>query len=253
MISAEPVKRTKFTAVVNGRGKAAKRAASKTGAPRRKNPIGPATVLLGYINPEGKPMSTKTKTKKKGIRRQAKNPISAKTVIMRPWKKNGKRNRPRRKNPLNINGVLRKPVELLKLGAIGAIAYFVSGAVPTMLLKDKNKSWLGYVANLLTALGSAAAADKYFGTSAGQAAFVGGGMFVVGRIANERTPYGAKLGLSGYVPAFFASPAITTRDGTPVMAQFQPVIDEALRQVPQPAPVAAAGVSGGRFASRFRN
>jgi hypothetical protein len=122
-----------------------------------------------------------------------------------------------------------------------------------MVLKDKDKSWLGYFANLLTALGSAAAADKYFGQAAGQAAFVGGGMYLVGRVTAEKTPYGAQLGLGAMVPAYWAQPPVVTRNGTPVPAQWQSIIDAAKAQIPYqaPAPAAAAGVSGGRLAGRF--
>ena len=255
MIAAQPVKRTKFTAVVTGR--------KSSGAPRRTNPA--ATVLLGYLNPERKPMQkTKAQKAKSTIRRPAKpNPfIKAKAFSVQPWKKNGNRKPPRRKNPLSISGILGKPVELLKAGAIGAIAYFVTRQVPQAVLKARNTSWMGYGANLLTALGSAAVADKYFGPTAGTAAFVGGGMYLVGRVANDQTPFGKTLnlqglgdpaargGLRGLVPAFFPSPAIVDRSGQPVMAQYQPIVDAAVAQMPVQPP--AAGMAGGRFsASRF--
>jgi hypothetical protein len=266
MIAAKPLtkKRSKFTAVVNPQRKrqakpAARRKIRKnSGAKRRKNPVGPATVLLGYLNPEGKHVM-KTK-KKKTIRRRAKNPIVAR-AFTRKAKVNGRR--PRRRNPLNMS-IIGKPVELLKAGAIGAIAYFATRQVPQIVLKTRNTSWLGYLGNLLTALGCAGVAAKYFGPQAGQSAFVGGGMYLFGRVLNDQTPYGNALnlsgvgdphaaGLRGLVPGFFSSPVITDRGGAAITAQFQPVIDAAVSaaRAQNPAPAVAAGVSGGRFAARF--
>lgn len=264
MIAAKPLKRSKFTAVVNPHKKDARKARPKihrksSGAPRRKNPA--STILLGYLNPEKHVMKTK---KHKKIRRSVKkNPIVARSFHHKKARRNG---RPRRRNPISSN-IVAKPVQLLKAGAIGAIAYFATRQVPQVLLKTRNTSWVGYLANLLTALGCAGVADKYFGPEAGQSAFVGGGMYLFTRVLNDQTPYGATLALSGVgdpaaigarnlrglVPGFFASPAIVTRDGQPVAAQFQNVIDAAVQQsvAKMPAPAAAAGVSGGKFRSRF--
>jgi hypothetical protein len=250
-IKAAPLtKRTKFTAAVNPQRR--KRKPRKvSGAPRRKNPG--ATVLLGYLNPEKRPM-TKTKKHKK-IRRPKKNPFFA-------MKKRAKRShRPRRRNPSNILSISR-PIELLKAGAFGAIAYFATRQVPQMVLKARNVGWIGYLANLATALTCASAAGKYFGPAAGQSAFVGGGMYLFGRVLNDQTPYGARLalsgigdpsasshGLRGMVPGTFLSPMTVTRSGQPV---YPPSLTQHIQsQIPAPPARAAAGVSGGRFAARF--
>lgn len=240
MITAKPVKRTKFTAVVNGRRKAKKHAARSSGAPRR-NPAG-ATLLLGYLNPEKKRVMKAKKTKK--IRRKA-NPIQAKVFKMKPWHKNGKR--PRRKNPI-ASGLVGRSVELLKAGAIGAIAYFITRQVPKWILKEKDQSYLGYLSNLITAIASSALAERYFGPAAGQAAFVGGGMYLVGRVAADKAGY--QFGLSGIVPGYWAQPPSVTKDGTPVFPQQLKEFIQAQIPAPTPAAVPAsakAGVAGGRL------
>jgi hypothetical protein len=264
MVSAQPItRRTKFTAVVNGRrARTAKPASRKTGAPRRKNPIGASTVLLGYLNPPEKTHMQKKQKKSKIRRAIKKNPT---TVQAFGRKAAPHRRRPRRRNPLNTSTLIGRPLDLVKAGVVGVLAYFIARQLPQILLKQKNTGWVGYVSNLVTALGTAAAANKMLGPTLGQAAFVGGGMYLVSRVSNEQTPIGRTLALSGIgdpqargmgtlVPGYWASPAVVSKAGQPVPGQFQPIVDAVRAQLPAPQPVAAAasaGVSGGRFAARF--
>lgn len=252
--TAKPLtKRTKITAAVNPQRRR-KPARKSSGAPRRRNPG--ATLLLGYLNPEKRAMKPKKHTKK--IRRTAKkNPF-----VVRTKKAHKRSHRPRRRNPNTLN-LIGKPVELLKAGAIGAIAYFATRQIPQMVLKARNVSWVGYLANLITALGCASVANRYMGAAAGQSAFVGGGMYLFGRVLNDQTPYGQTLalsglgdpaasphGLRGMVPGTFLSPMTLDRSGNPV---FPPALkDFVTQQIPAPAPTPSrAGVSGTRFSPRF--
>ena len=255
MITGAIVRKKRITAVVNPQ-------------PARRNP-GPATVLLGYLNPHKEkrhmPATKKPAKKKNPIpfnflkKKAAKRNPSALTVYKAKAKAPGRR-RPAKRNPFSSN-ILSKPIELLKAGAIGALSYFATRQVPQAVLKARNTSFVGYLANLLTALGCAGLADKYFGSPAGQAAFVGGGMYLFTRVLNEQTPYGATLalsgvgdvqatGLRGIVPGYYAHPPITTRDGAAVIPQQ--IVDAVKAQLPAPAPQMAAAAAGvGRFASRF--
>ena len=175
--------------------------------------------------------------------------------------------RRRKKNP-NMNSILSRPVELLKSGAFGALSYFATRQVPQFALKTRNVSYVGYLANALTALACAAAADKWFGADAGKAAFVGGGMAVVGRVVNDQTSLGAQLNLSGIgdphaaalgrlrgrgvgtvVPGYWAQPPVIGPNGEPIIPQQ--LIDQVKAQIP-PAPVPQrTGTAGiGRFSGR---
>ena len=256
MIKAQPIrKRTKLTALVNPRRKAAKAKAAKkphrpkkvSGAPRR-NPG--ATVLLGYLNPPEKKMQKQKTQKHKTIRRKASNPIRAKAL---PFQK---KHRPRRKNPVSSisAGIFKKPIDLLQAGAIAAVAFFATKQVPRAVLKQRDQLWIGYLANLLTALGCTAMADRYLGPNAARSAFVGGGMYLFQRILTEQTDFGSRFGMQGLVPGYWAQPPVVDRQGRPV---FQPQLAEFVKQqIPPPAPAPApaqssVGVSGGRFASRW--
>ena len=259
MLSAQPIRRKKTTAVVNPRRKS-------SGAPRRKNPVAAATLLLGQINPRRKPVQKKKNSSKKhyNFRRKA-NPMvkasskKAASIKARPI--------PRRRNP-NFNSILSRPVELLKSGAFGALSYFATRQVPQFALKTRNVSYVGYIANALTALACAAGADKFFGPDAGKAAFVGGGMALVSRVVNDQTSLGAQLNLSGIgdphaaalgrlrgrgvgtiVPGYWAQPPVIARDGSPVIPQQ--MIDAVKAQIPPAAVPVSTGTAGiGRFSGR---
>jgi len=169
--------------------------------------------------------------------------------------------KPRRKrNPSNIPTILQRPLELLKAGAVAAIAYAATRQLPQWALGARNTSYMGYGANFATALLLTALADKVLGSEAGKAAFAGGGAYCVARIADDQTPLGATLNLQGVgdsralggiVPGYFASPAIVDRKGNPIIPQA--IIDAAVSAMPRPVELAprAAAAGVGRFANRL--
>lgn len=264
MIKAQPIRRNKKrTTMVNPHRKAHAKARPKRKSPRRKSSGAPrrnpgATVLLGTLNPENS--MKKRKNSKKSFRRSSKKP---RTNPHRGHTMHAKRSQRRKykRNPEFAKGIISKPVQLLKAGAVGALAFFATRQIPQYLLKEKNFSWVGYFANFLTALAATWAADKYFGAAAGQAAFVGGGMYVFNRIADEQTPLGKEIslvsglrgvrgdpravGVGSIVPGYFAAPPISDRNGNPIIPQQ--IIDASVAAMRANVP-AAAGV--GRFASR---
>jgi len=264
MVNATPIStRTRQTALVNpSAGRRARRPHKVSGAPRRKSNPG-ETVLLGFLNPqpEKKPVSIKKKEHKP----RRKNPVTAVAVKKhQPMQKHyAKAKGRRRHNPVTL-GALSKPIEMMKLGAIAALAFFTVRQVPQIALKTRNTSWLGYLANFLTALGCAAGAGRLFGPVGGQAALVGGSMYLFSRFLNDVSPLGKTLNLSGVgdphaaalgglVPAYWASPPVTDRTGRVIPPQA--LIDAVIRRLPAPQPgampVPVAAGTVGRFSPRF--
>jgi hypothetical protein len=266
-------KRKKETAMVNPQrrrqAKHAKRHSpakkKRSGAPRQN----PATLLLGTLNPENSPMFKKKSKKSTAPRRKA----AKKNPFFSHKKKSVMKFAPRRKAKRNpdAKSIIKRPVELLKAGAVGALAFFFTRQIPQLVLNARNTSYVGYLANMLTALGCAAAADRYFGAAAGQAAFVGGGMYTFSRVWDDYSPLGqsislsatmsgvqgdpravgmarpARLGVGGMVPGYWASPATVARDGSPIIPQQ--IVDAVKAQMPAPAVANGKGI--GRFAGRF--
>lgn len=260
MISAQLRKTARPVRVVNPERRPIRRS-NKSGATRR-NPA--ATVLLGYLNPEKK-MQQKTQKK---IRRKVSNPIRAKAPKPQHVRKAYKPKRKTHRNPSTFAAggkLLSKPLEMLKAGAVAALAFFATKQLPQAVLKARNTGWVGYLANAVTAMACTIGANKVFGPAAGMSAFAGGSMYVFSRMLNDNTDLGARLNLTGcgdphavagmgaIIPAYFSSPVVLARDGTPMIprAVINAVKAEMPPPMPAPAMAAAAGVSGPARFSRW--
>jgi hypothetical protein len=131
-----------------------------------------------------------------------------------------------------------------------------------LVLGANNTGFMGYGANLLTALIGAFLLQRFAGKSAGTMFGIGGGVYTVSRILTEQlSPVGKYFSLAGMGDAAAAGgmgliadretavPLQYDRAGNLVTPAY---VTNAARAVmaSRPAP-AAGGMSGGRFGNRF--
>lgn len=238
MIQAKPVSERRRIRLLHNPTK--KRKASR----RRARPnSGGELVALGYLNP---PRRTMRKRKNKA------------KIVQMPA-----RTRPRRRrNPDGAAALVRQPIDMLKAGAIAAGGLLVARQVPQIVLGPRNRGWVGYAANLITAALTGGLAARVFGPEAGAAAAIGGSLYTFNRILSEQTPPGKQLALSGVgdaqaaghlgalVPGYWVHPVVKDRQGKPWVPNeiVEAAAQAVLQRLPQPTPAQSLGRLAGRYA-----
>ena len=172
-------------------------------APKRRSTNNPGSLLLlGPVNPE----KERTHMAKSHPKKKAGNPATTAGARTKkkhfPFAANGKKshkNNPhkhhakRAKNP-NIDDL----ISLFKMALFALSGLLIARQVPQWLLKDKNVGWIGYGANLATALVEGAAATKYLKPQEATAVALGGVLYTVERVIREKlSPIGQLLNMSG--------------------------------------------------------
>lgn len=246
--------------LVNPTGSRGPKTRSKR-APRKARTANPGPLyVLGAVNPhEGghKVAHKKTAKKKKSAARKS-NPFTAKVRAMQKQYKPAKRSRKR--NPGEVGNLISQPVEMLKFGLIALFGLVATRQVPQMALGAKNESWMGYAANLATAVGGAWGTGKIAGNRAAIAFGTGGGLYTVNRILTDKlTPVGRVLSLAGV-----GDPQASSSLGRIVPgAVYPPSYDEqgrlrlpgpmteAIRRLNPPAAATGTTLTGARGASRI--
>jgi hypothetical protein len=198
------------------------------------------------------------KTAKKKNPAARKNPFPKVRAMQRNFKP-AKRRNGRKRNPemAGAMGAMGRPVEYLKFGLIALLGLVTTRQVPQMALGTKNTSWLGYAANLATALAGAYGTGKVAGKNAAVAFGTGGGLYTVNRILTDKlTPVGQVLSLAGLgdaqasatlgriVPGSVYPPTYDANGNLKLPANFVAAMNKAL-----PAPGTGPGKLNG--VSRF--
>jgi hypothetical protein len=179
-------------------------------------------------------MSKTKKTKKKQNHKPARRPNP---FIKASGIKTKKHHQPKRRtNPEGFS--IKRPLDFLKMGLFALIGLVVTRQLPQLALQDKNEGWTGYAANLATAGAAAYGAHRFISKPAGVAVGIGGGLYVVNRILQEKlSPVGSFLTLAGVgdasaapsvgrlKAAYFAFPVM--RDLKTGAVQLPPEIDAA--------------------------
>ena len=184
------------------------------------------------------------------------------------------RSAPKKRNPNGaggrLAGVSGNAVGIVKSGFFALVGLVLARQLPQTLLGAKNTGAMGYVANFATALVAGYVVGNFAGKDAGAAVGIGGGLYTVQRVLNEKvSPVGAILSLQGIGDASAASKGDMKRGGMgeivydgrayfpmPVAwdaSGMNPVIPQQIRPI-QPTPMLpAVGMGGGssRFRSRF--
>jgi len=177
----------------------------------------------------------------------------------------------RRSNP-NFS-ILTNPKGIAVNIVTALLSAVATRQLPQMLLKDKNKGWMGYGANVAAGIAATFAASEFISAAAAQAALLGSGVIVLDRVLTEKfSPVGQYLSLTGLGDAtaatslgqvadgYYIHPTIFNADGSPLIPHE--ITDAAVREFnsmqPQPramiapSPGAMSGVGrSSRFASRF--
>lgn len=186
-------------------------------------------------------------------RKKSKNPSNATKKRKAKTKATGRKTNPHCKPRRKTNPtVFADPKSL----AVNIVTAFLSAVatrqIPQMILKDKNKSWMGYLANGLTGAAATFAAHEFVGVSAAQFAAAGAGVTLVNRLLTEKlSPIGAYLSLTGLGDAtaatslgeisdgFYIHPTVYNADGTPLIPhEFTDAALAAFTKMqPAPAPV----------------
>lgn len=190
-VTAEAITEKKYRLVNPTRG-------PKTGAkraPRTARTTNPLYLLGPSINPHKGGHKTVAQKKKPAKKTPAarKNPFASARPLNMPKPK-------RRRNPEggNVAGILTRPYEVLKFGLVALFGLVATRQAPQLAFGEKNESYLGYAANLATAVGGAYATGKFAGKTAGFAFGIGGGLYTANRILTDKfTPVGRVLSLAG--------------------------------------------------------
>ena len=231
----------------------------KSGRGRRRS--NPGLLTMGLVNPQRKRGSMATKTKKRNPPRRH-NTSHSKKRRPNPFMGFGKKAAPRRRrrsNPAMVTTRRRRRrnpnfltggVDMLKQGLFALVGLVVTRQVPQMVLQANNTSWMGYAANIITALAVGYFGHSALGPQAGNAMMLGGGLYTANRIINDNfssvgqylslsgmgDPMAmgpARRGMRGIVPGYFPLPV-------PTDAQNNPIIPAEIRALPAPTPAAAA-------------
>lgn len=236
----------KIRVASNPQRPARKRPGAKPKA-KRRNPL----FLMGPVNPERSPMKKGQKKNPSRPKAKAKrpNPFVAASKPTTKKRRNGRKHasRPRRKNPTSTRKAISTTTTLFTEGLIALMALVATRQLPQMILKDKNQGYLGWLANLLTALGAGYAANKAAGKRAGAAAVTGGAMYLAVRVLQEKfSPLGQYLSLTGLGDAtaatslgdihstYYLHPTTYNPDGSPYVPPQ--LMSQVLKQIPAPAP-----------------
>lgn len=263
-LSVRPVK-------VHGNPHHRKKRAAKRRQAKKRNP-GMELVTVGFLNPaKGRKMA---KTKKKraagGFKRKSR-PAKKHNPFKARRKSAARSHRPRRRRNPSVRGFLGGGVELLKSGVYALIGLVLTRQLPQLVLGARNTGVIGYLANVLAAGLASAGIRKGMGPEAGNAALLGGGLYLANRVISEwLSPVsrylsltglgdpGAMIGgprsLRGIESGYFPLPV-------PLDAAGRAIIPSEIRPAPPvmlPAPAAAgmgrlsgAPAYGSRFGSRF--
>jgi hypothetical protein len=238
MVTPKPItQRSKVLTLYNPQRKTKPRA-------KKRNPPG-ELIALGYLNPKRSTMKKERKRKKKH------------NALPNPEH----RARRRTRNP-DAAGLVRKPLDMLKAGALAAGGLLATRQLPQILLGARNQGVVGYVANLATAALAGSLAGAALGAEAGAAVAIGGSLYAFNRILSEQTALGKQLSLSGVgdaqaaghlgalVPGYWTHPVVKDRQGNPWIPNqiIEAAAQAVLQRLPQPQPAAA---TMGRFSSRY--
>jgi hypothetical protein len=211
---------------------------------RQKRKRNTDLITLGLINPGGKKVASKKKTSsthKPKAQKRKPNPQPQK-------KRSGKRVH-------NPNAITGRTVQIIKQGALALAGLVATRQLPQLVLADKNTSWMGYLANLAVALGSATLANAFM-KGAGVPVAIGGGLYIVDRVLTEQFSSAGQIlslsgvgdfkvavngarGLQGIRQGYFPLPVQYDAGGNPIIPQA--ILAAAQRGM---APAAAAGAAG---------
>jgi hypothetical protein len=240
----------------------------KFGSPRaarsRPKAANPGQIfLLGAVNPQ-KGQTTVKKSKKKNYKKPARRPTSNPWPFAKKAKAKGWRLK-KRHNPEFLEGGLRQPIDVVKFGILAALGFYTTRQVPQWVLNTKNQGIIGYLANLATAIAAGAGTRWGVSKQAGNAVMIGGGLYLVNRVAVEQfAPVGNMLKLAGVGDAtattnlgkirdaYFPVPVIHDKNGNPIIPKE---IDAAsvralIAQQPKSTGAAVSGVSRASAVSR---
>ena len=165
--------------------------------------------------------------------------------------------RKRRRNP----SMLGSGKEIMVSAVAGLASAVATRQIPQLILGANNTSYMGYGANIATAIAATLLANSFAGPAAGKAAMVGGAVIVLDRFLTEQvSALGPYISLSGVGDAsaarmgtirdgYYLHP--TMIDGNGNMIVPEPVTDAAVAAVlakyPQiAAPLAQAMTGGGK-------
>ena len=240
--------------------KSAARVSRRPGArPRTKNPLGEELILLS--NPH---RNKKKKNSHRSSSRARTNPFRARRSRRRS---NPFRPRRRSRNPISRDSAKGFVVEGVKFIAAGAAGAIGTRALTQAVLGDKNVGAMGYLSNLVVALGGGALLFKFTKSKAIAYGWAtGGAANTVQRIWSEKvsmtSPAAAApalsdldyssnglggVGLSGYVSSGFALPSVTGQDGT-VQAPFQAQVPAVSAQGGSTPGASVLNIPGGNVA-----
>lgn len=194
--------------------------------PKQTNPAG--LYLLGAVNPQRKAMAKKQKKSKKPARKGNPFPFFQKKAAA-GRKAHKPKKAMRRPNPEALD-LVKEPFNVAKFGLIALIGLVGTRQLPQAVLKGKNSGWMGYLANLATALGGGLLTTKFVGKQAGSAVMIGGGLYLMNRVLSEQlSPIGNVLKLAGtgdaaaagslgrIKDAYFPFPVVRDRQGNPII------------------------------------
>jgi hypothetical protein len=269
MVKAKPISSREKKTLLFNPGKFAR----KTGS---SNPG--QLIAMGWLNPEDKHVKKKkqhkapkqkhrdTKGQFFGSQHKARNPSTAVMVLppalaraLETHKPKKPKKHKKHHNP-DAKRILERPLNLLKDGVAAGGGFVATKQIPQVALKSRNVGWVGYLANTIAAFLAAAGIGAAFGPRAGGAALVGGGLAIVARAAEEFTPLGQHLMLSGVgdpvaagklgaiVPGYFVYPEQRDRTtGRPVIPRA--IVEAVLAQLPPPAaaPATLKGFHGSLY------
>lgn len=160
-----------------------------------------------------------------------------------------RRSNPRRRNPVHRRrngGSLGagRAVSNLKQGFWALVGLVVTRQAAQTVLGSKNTGVMGYLANIVAAFGISMVVTKFAGAPAGDAAGIGGGLYLANRVLNDNfSPIGKVLSLSGLGDAgALGEIASEARSYFPLPVAYnnqrEPIIPTQIRAVPpQPMPM----------------
>lgn len=171
----------------------------------------------------------KVTARRKGRRRQKRNPLGSEVLIMsNPKRKRSRRRRSAKKNPfvsskrrsrrsrrnpsIKRSRRHRNPAiggfdatNILKLGGGAAAGSIATRGLTQLALGDNNTGYVGYAANVVTALGLAWAAKKFMGKEVATGVAAGGIAAVILRIYTEHVSQTSPNLVSGLGDVEFSS------------------------------------------------
>lgn len=148
--------------------------------------------------------------------RRRRNPITARAAA-NPRRRRTTR---RRSNPTFMrrtrrrrNASMRGAGSIAKQGVTALIALVATRQLPQMVLGANNTGWIGYGANIASAVATAMVARSVAGEEAYRAALIGGVCYTASRVLTEQlSPIGQYLSLTGIGDAAAATSLGTIED-----------------------------------------